>query len=129
MSRKAFTLIELLIVIAIIVILGILIFGGTGGCSNSNIKTTGVFQCVKTYTVNINDATSKRVDLRPQNGGSVQTMVCDDNAYCGIYASATVYAQFEAGKWYSVESTGERNEAWSRFPYITSVSSIPDPNK
>ena len=130
MSRKAFTLIELLVVVAIITILASLIFGAVGGCNNYSIKTSGVYQVVKTYTTNINETnTSKRVDLRPKGGGLVETMRCDDNGLIGVYNSATLYAQFEAGKWYSVESTGERNEARSQFPYVVSVSEVPDPTK
>ena len=113
MSRKAFTLIELLVVVAIIAILFMMICAGAGGCSMGtgyySQKQTGVFQCVKTYTVNVDESSSsKRVDLRPQSGGSVETMRCDDDFMAGIYNSATIYAQFEAGKWYSVPSIGFR---------------------
>lgn len=133
MTRKGFTLIELIVVLAILAILAALIFGGSGGCSSGYYKqkTIGVYQCVKTYTVNNTETqTHKRVDLRPQNGGAVETFVCDDDVWAGVTNSATLYAQFEPGKWYSVSSVGYRQEGLAAiFPQITSVSQAQDPTK
>jgi len=60
--------------LVIVVIIGSLVFGGGGGCSGYyKQKNTGVYQCVKTYTVTSggseSTSTSKRVDLRPKGGG------------------------------------------------------------
>ena len=133
MTRKGFTLIELVVVLAIILILAALMFGGSGGCASGYYKqkSTGVYQCVKTYTVNKSETqTHKRVDLRSQNGGAVETFVCDDDVWAGVTNSATLYAQFEPGKWYSVSSVGYRQEGiYALFPQIVSVSSAQDPTK
>lgn len=135
--RQAFTLVELLVVIAILAILVVIICGGMGlflakdpstGKSYYSTTGTGVFQCVKTYTVvDGENSTSKRVDLRPQ-GESVETMTCDDDFRGGIYNSASIYAQFEDGKWYNVSYIGFRKEGWySFFPLVTSVTTAEDP--
>lgn len=130
MIRKAFTLVELLIVIAIVgVVLG-LIVGAMGGCNGAayySQSDSGTYQCVKTYTVNTESSSSKRVDLRPAGGGPVQTVVCDDNLILGVRNSAELYAQFESGRWYSVSTTGTRNTFWSHFPTVTAVSEIQPP--
>jgi prepilin-type N-terminal cleavage/methylation domain-containing protein len=136
--RQAFTLVELLIVVAILVILVVMIAGGVGlffakdpatGKSYYNTTGTGVYQCVKTYTVADGESTtSKRVDLRSSDGGSVETMACDDDFRGGIHNSASTYAQFEDGRWYNVSYIGFRKEGWhSFFPLVTSVSTADDP--
>jgi prepilin-type N-terminal cleavage/methylation domain-containing protein len=144
MNRKGFTLIELLIVIAILGILAALICGGLGaGCSAKDpvtgqkyydMEDTGVFQCVKAYPFtsggsgDTSATTSKRVDLRPAEGGITQTMLCDDDWWADIRNSATLYAQFEERKWYSVTYIGFRREGyWSRFPTVKAVSVAEDP--
>lgn len=130
MNRRGFSFAELLTVVAIIAILAALVVGGTGGCQNYDRKTTGIYKCVKTYTVAAGESgTHKRVDLRPENREMVDTFTCDDNVWLKLYNSATLYAQFEAGKWYKIEAVGDRNEYWSMFPYITSVREVSDPTK
>ena len=123
MKRRGFTLIELIVVIAIIAVLAALLLPLIMSQYNSGSKKTAAYKCVKTYVT----ADQKRVDLKPQMGGATETFRCDD--YFGIRNSTTMYAQFEAGKWYSVSTVGERDEFWSRFPYVTSVSEIPDPTQ
>lgn len=133
-SRKGFTLAELMVVLVIVLIFGMLIFG-RGGCTGYYKQTqTGIYKCVKTYTVTTggsdSTSTSKRVDLRPQSGGQVETMRVDDDIFVGQYNSATIYAQFEPGKWYSVTSTGFRQEGMIHFfPLVTNVSPVPDPTQ
>jgi len=135
--RQAFTLVELLVVLVILAILATFVCGGVGlffakdpatGQSYYSTSGNGVFQCVKTYTVADGESTtSKRVDLR-SDGGSVETMACDDDFRGGIHDSATHYAQFEDGKWYSVSYIGFRKEGWhSFFPLVTSVTTAEDP--
>lgn len=88
----------------------------------------GVYECVKVYTyqqVNGDSfITHKRVDLRPKNGGSVETFNCDDSIVMGIYNSATLYAQFQPGRYYKVEYTGYRREGL--FPLFPSITSVED---
>lgn len=132
--RKGFTLVELLVVLAILGILLGLVTASMGGCRGATYYTqtnSGVYQCVKTYTVNAGEnATSKRVDLRPKDGGTVQTFTVDDNFYVGVRNSATLYAQFEPGRWYTVDTVGSRQEGYySFFPAVKSVMEVPDPNQ
>ena len=134
MKRKAVTIIEVVVCIAILLIFCSLVFG-RAGCTGYYEKTgTGVYQCVKTYTVvdggGDSTKTHKRVDLRPQNGGLVETMNVDDDFMMGQYNSATIYAQLEQGKWYSVDYTGYRREGvFSFFPNVTKVTPVPDPQR
>ena len=135
MTKKGFTLVELLVVIAILGILAALLLPMVGGCGAMkgyySQHNTGVYRCVKTYTVPIGEGDfSKRVDLEPQSGGPVETMTCDDDFPAGISNSATIYGQFEAGNWYSVESIGYRQEGWiSYFPLVKTVNKVPDPTQ
>ena len=139
--RKGFTLIEMLVVVAIIAILVALVAGGIGGCgvkspsgeSYYDMKTTGVFQCVKTYTYTsggggkTSAVTSKRVDLRPLEGGDVITVACDDDWSADIRNSATLYAQFEEKNWYEITYIGFRDEYYSYFPLVKSVRKVDAP--
>lgn len=132
--RKGFTLIELLVCIAIVAILAFMVVGGIKGCSSSgptgqsyyNTTQSNTFVCVKTYTVSDGeDSSSKRVDLRPKEGGTVVTMECDDSFRAGISNSATLYAQFEPGKEYEVGYIGFRKEGWmGYFPIVKSVKEV-----
>lgn len=126
--RSGATLIEVLVIVAIIAILIGLVFS-VGGCGNDYSKSsekTGTYICVKTYTVNVSEnKSSKRVDLRPVNGGNVETFECDDSWRAGVSNSATLYAQFEAGRTYTVTSRGVRTEGWwATFPLVVSVSEV-----
>ena len=136
MKRNAFTLIELLIVVAILGILIAIGVGGCGGCSKGpdgksfyKSENTDVFRCVKTYTANVGEnSTSKRVDLEREGGGQIETMICDDGFRSGIHNSATLYAQFQADKWYEVTSIGFRKEGYiSYFPMVKAVREVEDP--
>lgn len=134
MKKQGFTLVELLIILAIICILSIIICSGVGGCRTMNgyygVKGSGTYQCIKTYVMTRGSdgdtQTEKRVDLKPANGDQIETFVCDDNLWLGIYNSATIYGQFEPGKWYNIQFTGYRKEGYILhwFPTITSVSRI-----
>jgi len=125
--RKGFTLIELLVLLAILAILFSLIFGSVGGCNSGYYKekNSGVFQCVKTYTLPVGKSSStKRVDLRSENG-SIETMCVDDDSVIGLYNSTAIYAQFEQGKWFNVTYVGIRREGhFELFPVVTSASPI-----
>ena len=134
MKRRGFTLIELLIVLAIIAILGSIMIGAVGGCNRYKQTQTGTYRCIKAYTVTTgtedSTSTSKRIDLKPVNGGPTETFNCDDSFMAGVHNSATRYAQFEPGKYYEVVSAGYRQEGWiSYFPLVTSVHEVDDPKK
>ena len=138
--RRGFTLIELILVIFIIVVMILVcagIFGGgcrifdakdpVTGTGYYDLQNTGVFQCVKSYETG-GDSSSKRVDLKPAEGGNNVTMCCDDSWRAGVNNSASIYAQFENEKWYSVTYIGFRREGWnSRFPLVVSVAVAEDP--
>ena len=140
--RKGVTLIELLVVVVIITVVGFLIMGGIGGCrvkgpDGKNYYDSGgegVFQCVKTYTSvsgggETSAVTSKRVDLRPVDGGDVITVACDDDWSAEIRNSGTLYGQFEAGNWYEITYIGFRDEYHSYFPLVKTVKKVADPTQ
>lgn len=91
---------------------------------NSEVHT-GTYRCVKTYTVTEGTAdsirTSKRVDLKPNSGGTIETVRCDDSVFLWQFNSGELYGQFEVGKTYLVTSRGPRSFAFSRFPNVTEV--------
>lgn len=88
---------------------------------------TGTFKCIKTYTITSGSgdsvSTSKRVDLKPMSG-PVETMRCDDAITLGQFNSATIYANFEVGKWYRVTARGPRNTVLSMFPNLTEAVEV-----
>lgn len=145
MKRQGFTIIELLVVLAIVAIMVALIVGGLGlvfhkdpvtGKKYFDLTNTKVYRCVKTYTVTSGDddstSTSKRVDLKEiQNGtevGIVQTFSVDDNYWADVSNSATLFGQFESGKYYSVTTIGYRKEGYGGFfPLVQSVLETSDP--
>lgn len=121
--KKAFTIIELVICLAITVIAMTMIVSGLGGCSYYKQSQNANYQCIKTYTLK----STKRVDLKSENG-MITTMRVDDNAIAGVYNSDTIYAQFQSEKWYNVSSVGYREEGInSKFPLIISAMEISDP--
>jgi len=137
--KRGFTLIELLVVITIIAILVSILVSTLQGCVGDpitgknfySIEKTEIFRCVKTYTSVSGSGesaakTSKRVDLKPASGGMVITMECNDDFWAGVNNSATVFAQFENGRWYEVDYVGFRRESsWrSRFPLIKSAYEV-----
>lgn len=128
MNRKAFTLVELLVCIVIIVILASLLITALGRSSWSDKTETFKAQCVKTYTQRVgygDSATdSKRVDLRREGKTIVETVTCDDDWLNDVRNSGTLYGQFEAGEWYEVTTIGYRDEYWSYFPNVTAVRRI-----
>lgn len=146
MKRQGFTLIELLVILAILAIVVSLIAGVSGGFrpkdpvtgkSYYDVTNTKTYRCVKTYTMtsggsdDSSASTSKRVDLKEiQNNeevGIVQTFVVDDDYWADVSNSATLYGQFENGKFYSVTTIGFRTEGWHGFfPLVKSVSELPN---
>jgi competence protein ComGC len=127
MRRKGITLIEVLTIVAVIAILLALLCTAVGRNDyGKDSEKTGTFICVKTYTVNVSeDQSSKRVDLRPVDGGGNVTFECNDSWRAGISNSATIYAQFEAGHTYKVTTRGHRTEGWwATFPLVISVTEI-----
>lgn len=128
-NRNGLTLIELIVVVAILAILCGVLFVGLGGTNYYRQANSGTYECVKTYTYTSGSSdsasTQKRVDLRPVGGGPVETVICDDSVWAGVSNSATLYAQFEAGKTYDVTTVGYRREGFvSVFPTVTSVRQV-----
>lgn len=125
MKRAGFTILELVGVMMIFIVMGLIVVSSMNGCGYYKQNQTGVYQCVKTYTYTVRDGKShKRVDLRPVGGGEVMPMNCDDDMFVGQWNSGSLYAQFEAGHWYRVDSVGYRSEGFghSRFPLIIGVT-------
>lgn len=132
--RKAFTLVELLIVLAIVVLLALLFvpIRAVAPGNYYNVKTNAIYRCVKTYTIQNAYGTSvKRVDLQKIGSTQVETFEVENSWFSGVDNSATIFAQFEAGKTYSVDSVGFREEsiAITVFPQIVNVNLIQNPSK
>lgn len=135
-QRLGFTVVELLICIAIFAAFVAIVCGSVGGCSptgkswgNNVEKFTARCTDKYTYANGTADAphTSKRVDLRLKDGG-VLTITCDDDYFRGISNSATLYSEFEENKWYEITTIGWRREGWmNTFPNCKQVRSVPEP--
>ncbi len=64
-----------------------------------------------------------RVDLKPLKGGPTENFECDDDYYLGIWNSASLYAQFEAGHAYDVTAVGFRRESYF-FPAFRTIKTV-----
>ena len=141
MKRKGFTLVELLVIVAILVIVAALFAGVVGGCSMISggyydVQKSGTYICNKTYTYTPQKSegsaeTQKRIDVQevdPATGtpiGIVQTFSVNDDYMAGINNSATLFAQFQVRQVYKIDTIGTRREGfYSYFPLVKSVTKI-----
>ena len=113
--KKGFTLVELLVVVAIVGILTVLfisVFGGKGRMSKTE---TVQGQLVRKVEYNLGESgTQFRLEVK-LTSGKVDTFVNQDYWYDDYYSSGTVQANTEIGKWYEFDLRGERNERWSYY--------------
>ncbi len=120
MHKKGFTLVELIIVIAIIAILLTMVIGGCR-VTTTAFDETFKAELVRKYEVVKDDNTIYRVDVRRPNQKEVETMENHDNWWRGKKNTATLYANLAEGKCYVWHTSGSRSEWMSWFPNVLSA--------
>lgn len=131
--RKAFTLIELLIVIAILGIAFAIMSSIVGGGCQSTTQpvASGLHYCQHKYEQYDSDGDIQLfVELIPvtinnEESGPVQVMQCSTNIFNGTNAN-NLYAQFSPGSHYNVSWQAGM---WGSPPQITSVARAQSPVK
>lgn len=120
--RRGLVLIEVIVVICILFILGALITAAVQDTNNRTKAdpTVKIYRCVKTYVHVYGRHGYKRVDLVPidennRDSGLVETFDCPDTDR---------YAQFEAGKLYTVSSEGTIDKRREVFRTISAVKRL-----
>lgn len=115
--RRGFTIVELLVVLAIIGIILALVAGGLGGCSKQPPITGTIVRKYETQGV-------RYVEVKL--AGSSTNKVCVVGAvwWQGIFDPATLYANIEEGQTYHLSLAGWDNPSYQQYPYITEANKI-----
>jgi prepilin-type N-terminal cleavage/methylation domain-containing protein len=124
--RKGFTLIEVLVILAIFVVLIALIFPALPFTFAE--KQSIEAQVVRKYEVFHEGTTIPRLDIRRQGQQDVeiiQVLRC----YQNDWKAATIFANIHEGQWYKIDLYGDTNEKWGRFPNVVSATVIPNPER
>lgn len=129
MNRKAFTLIELIVVLCILGVVGfvaISVIGG-GGCNCMSgttlwTQSTAVITVNNKYVIAGADGASNtyRVEATTPEGDEVFE-IRDTILAGGQYRSADFFAQLKNGHQYEVECRGYRSGQWSQFRNIVKI--------
>lgn len=126
-SNKGLTLVELLVIIAILGILFCLVLGGTQSVWN-NTEETFIAEVVRKYEVVTRNSdvvrTVYRVDVKRPGTDFIETLINEDNMFQGKNNSATIHANLLEHHQYEFKTRGKRSEAWSMFPNIEHIKEI-----
>ncbi len=127
MKKHGFTLIELLVVIAIIVVLIALIASSFGNWGSYGHVETFTAKVIRKYEFHTGETTDFRVDIKKVGATTIDTIKNCDDIFQSKYNSATIQANLLDQHWYSITVRGERQEYWSGFPNIMSISEVASP--
>lgn len=120
---RAFTIIELLVVIMILAILAAIVLGGIGGCSRQNPSAGNGYGVSRAFiTVQEKwvkrDGSADRYLISTQELG---VMMSEQDPWKGKMESSDTYARLQPGRTYEVEWTGWRNTWGKQYPNILKV--------
>ena len=119
MGRKRnFTLLELIIVVAIFGVLGSVIYGNTGGRIWNRGSETFTAKVVRKYEYTRNNNSVFRIDVQRTGSETIETIENYDEWYQGKWNSATIQANLIEGQSYQLSTVGIRNEYFSYFPNL-----------
>ncbi len=117
---EAFTLIETLVVIAVLAIIGGVIFGGCGClCRTADIAITLDDDEDTKYTLRGSDGGGTQYRINATTDEGIEVFVIHDS--WGQRNSADLYRQLKRGKTYDVKVRGFRSGWMSRFRNIIQI--------
>lgn len=126
--KKGLTLVEVLVIIAILGILFCLILGGTQSFWNNKKQETFVAEVIRKYEVVTRNSdvvrTVYRVDVKRPGTDFIETLINEDDMFQGKNNSATIHANLLEHHHYEFKTRGVRSEAWSMFPNIEHIKEI-----
>lgn len=115
---------ELLILTVVLGVIGIAIFTISGGFNLHRDAFDA--EVIRKYEFHTGECTIYRVDVRRRNVEFVETLDNTDTMYLRKFNSATIHANLKENHWYSFNTCGRRNEYWSWFPNLMTVSKLPN---
>jgi len=121
-QRSGFTLIELIICIAILAIVVMMVIGLFG--SSLVTHSDFVAKVVRKYEVAKGNATQRLIDIQRPSSTVLEVISNDDNFMSGKYNSASVHANLIEGRTYHFWTRGDRNEYMSLFPNIERIEEV-----
>ena len=124
MKRSGFTLIELIVLLAIIAVFLALIAPSFGRTRYYSIKTTVKAKVIRKYEIP-HPRNFMRVDYQDATSSAIKTVIVENDTWLGFYRGDTLYANLEIDKWYELSLVGFRDEYWEYFPKIVDSKPLP----
>lgn len=126
--KKAFTLVELMIVIVIVGILAAIVIGPIGGCAMG----VGGFGPENMVTCKV---ISKHVDVQKSSDSSSShfmvgtdkgTFEVDNGLFLRVWNADEIYGRLEIGKTYTLKTKGAKvvNMFIQEYPYIVAILNV-----